>query len=220
MPRTTEANQPKACRGIIHTMDNPAAAERKLPPWMPFWLSLPTAGNVDYCNLQRGSTNKLCSPLVYNFILIPSMAASSNPFRRGSRGWGMFLHQNHAAGGENGSSWLGCLCDVCLASKKSFEREFFVPAGTQLAVKLLRIWKKSFVCHVNQPIVMRLPGAGGCWYRSHAARPGIRLCHGGGLFWGLAPSYSSVRLKRAEFDVQTCPDEKSWIFLCWVLQIP
>ena len=107
---------------------------------MPFWLSLPTAaGNVDYCNLQRGSTNKLCSPLVYNFILIPSMAASSNPFRRGSRGWGMFLHQNHAAGGENGSSWLGCLCDVCLASKKSFEREFFVPAGTQLAVKLLRI---------------------------------------------------------------------------------
>jgi hypothetical protein len=68
------------------------------------------------------------------------MAASSNPFRRGSRGWGMFFHQHHATRGENGSSWWGCLCDVCLASKKSSEREFFVPAGTHLAVsKLLRI---------------------------------------------------------------------------------
>ena len=65
------------------------------------------------------------------------MAASSNPFQRGSRGWGMFLHQNHAARGENGSSWWGCLCDVCFASKKSSEREFFVPAGTHLGVKLL-----------------------------------------------------------------------------------
>jgi hypothetical protein len=30
-------------------------------------------------------------------------AATSNPLGRGSRGWGMFLHQNHAAGGANGS---------------------------------------------------------------------------------------------------------------------
>ena len=49
----------------------------------------------------------------------------------------MFLHQNHAARGENGSSWWGCLCDVCLASNKSSEREFFVPARMHLAVKLL-----------------------------------------------------------------------------------
>ena len=65
------------------------------------------------------------------------MAASSNPFQRGSWGWGMFLHQNHAARRENGSSWWGCLCDVCFTSKKSSEREFFVPAGTHLSVKLL-----------------------------------------------------------------------------------
>jgi hypothetical protein len=65
------------------------------------------------------------------------VAASSNPFRRGSRGWGMFIHGNHDARGGNGSSWWGCLCDVCFASKKSSEREFFVPAGTHLAVKLL-----------------------------------------------------------------------------------
>ena len=68
------------------------------------------------------------------------MAASSNPFRRGFRGWGVFIHGNHDhARGENGSSWWGCLCDVCFASKKSSEREFFVPAGTHLAVKLLKL---------------------------------------------------------------------------------
>jgi hypothetical protein len=32
------------------------------------------------------------------------------------------------------------LCDVCFASKKSSEREFFIPAGTHLAVKLLRVF--------------------------------------------------------------------------------
>jgi len=30
-----------------------------------------------------------------------------------------------------------CLCDVCFASKKSSEREFFVPTRTHLGVKLL-----------------------------------------------------------------------------------
>ncbi len=65
------------------------------------------------------------------------MAASSNPFQRGSQGWDMFIHGNHDARGENGSSWWGCLFDVCFASKKSSRREFFVPAGTHLAVKLL-----------------------------------------------------------------------------------
>ena len=66
------------------------------------------------------------------------MAASSNPFQRGSRWWGVFIQKNHAARRENGSSWWGCLCDVCFASKKSSKQEFFVPAGTQLGVKLLK----------------------------------------------------------------------------------
>ena len=69
------------------------------------------------------------------------MAASSNPFRRGFRGWGVFIHGNHDhARGENGSSWWGCLCDVCFASKQSSEREFFIPARTHLGVKLLRVY--------------------------------------------------------------------------------
>ena len=50
----------------------------------------------------------------------------------------MFIHENHDTRGGNGSSWWGFLCDVCFSSKKSSEREFFVPAGTHLAVKLLR----------------------------------------------------------------------------------
>jgi len=63
----------------------------------------------------------------------------------------LFIHGNHAARRENGSSWWGCLCGVCFASKKSSEREFFIPAGTHLGVKLLtslplwaQIWGQLF----------------------------------------------------------------------------
>ena len=63
--------------------------------------------------------------------------ASSNPFRVGSRGWGTLIHQNHAAGEENGSLMVGMFVCLCLASKKPSEWEFFVPAGTDLGVKLL-----------------------------------------------------------------------------------
>ena len=81
---------------------------------------------------------KLFFHLLNNFILNPSTVASSNPFRRGSQGWGWgVLIHDHAARQENGSSWWGCLYDVCFASKKSSEREFYVPAGTHLGVKLL-----------------------------------------------------------------------------------
>ena len=49
------------------------------------------------------------------------MAASSNPFQRGSRGWGVFIHQNHGAGGGNGSIMVGMFVCLCLASKKPSE---------------------------------------------------------------------------------------------------
>jgi hypothetical protein len=65
------------------------------------------------------------------------MVALSNPFRRDSRGWGVFIHQNHGAGGGNGSIMVGMFMCLCLASKKPSEWEFFVPAGTDLAAKLL-----------------------------------------------------------------------------------
>ena len=63
--------------------------------------------------------------------------ASSNPFRVGSRGWGMLVRQNHAAGEENSSIMVGMFLSLCLASKKFSEREFFVTARTHLGVKLL-----------------------------------------------------------------------------------
>ena len=69
------------------------------------------------------------------------MAASSNPFRIGSLGWGVLVHQNHGTRGENGSIMVVVFVCLCLVSKKSSEREFFVPAGTDLGVKLLRILK-------------------------------------------------------------------------------
>jgi hypothetical protein len=86
---------------------------------------------------REGSRNKLISPLLYNFILNTSMAASSNPFRRGSRGWGTLVHQNHGAGGGNGSVMVGMFVCLCLVSKKPSEREFFVPAETDLGVNSL-----------------------------------------------------------------------------------
>jgi hypothetical protein len=49
----------------------------------------------------------------------------------------MFIHQNHGAGGGNGSIMVGMFVCLCLASKKPSKQEFFVPARTDVAVKLL-----------------------------------------------------------------------------------
>jgi hypothetical protein len=49
----------------------------------------------------------------------------------------MFVHKNHAAGGKNGSIMVGMFVFLCLASQKPSEWEFFVPARTDLGVKLL-----------------------------------------------------------------------------------
>ena len=91
---------------------------------MLFWLSLPTAGK------------RLMQLTEREFISNPLTTALSNPFRVGSRGWGTLVHQIHAAGEENGSIVVGMFVSLCLASKKSLEREFFVPTGTLLDVKL------------------------------------------------------------------------------------
>ena len=49
----------------------------------------------------------------------------------------MLVHQNHGTGEVNGSSMVGMFVCLCLVSKKPSKREFFVPAGTDLGVKLL-----------------------------------------------------------------------------------
>jgi hypothetical protein len=48
----------------------------------------------------------------------------------------MFLHQNHGAGGGNGSIMVGMFVWLFLASQNPFELEFFVPARTDFGVKL------------------------------------------------------------------------------------
>jgi hypothetical protein len=60
--------------------------------------------------------NEFITRLIHDIILNHSMAALANPFRRGSRGWGMLARQNHGTGGENGSIMVGMYVSVCFAS--------------------------------------------------------------------------------------------------------
>jgi hypothetical protein len=106
------------------------------------------------------------------------MAASSNPFRRRSQGWGVFIYGNHDARGENGSSWWGCSCDVCFASN----REFFVPAGTHLSVKLLIVSlngrEKNIYYYFTSDLTLQMPPK-----QWNCASPAPPACH-------TSPSYS------------------------------
>jgi hypothetical protein len=61
----------------------------------------------------------------------------------------MFIHQNHAAGGENGSIMVGMFVCFCLASQKPSEREVIVPARTDLGVKLLTAYQLLMLMSVN-----------------------------------------------------------------------
>ena len=80
--------------------------------------------------------------------------ASSNPFCIGSWGWGTLVRQNHAAGGENGSIMVGMFVSLCLASQKPSEREFFVPAGTDLGVKLLIVMEIHIIQDGQKGLVL------------------------------------------------------------------
>ena len=53
---------------------------------------------------------------------------------RGAWGWDTLGQKNRAAGGENGSIMMGMCVSLWLASQKPSEREFFIPAGMDLAV--------------------------------------------------------------------------------------
>ncbi len=91
---------------------------------------------------------KLTTPLLYRFPLNPGKALLTNPFQRGYLhriGW---IHQSHAVGGANGSTMVVMFVDRCVGGGRYFlyysycrnptGREFFVPAGTLIAVKLLK----------------------------------------------------------------------------------
>jgi len=58
----------------------------------------------------------------------------------------MFVHKNHAAGGENGSIMVGMFVFLCLASQKLSEREFFIPDSCQNGIRCYS--KHFYACDV------------------------------------------------------------------------
>ncbi len=66
------------------------------------------------------------------------MAATEKVCARPPTPQAVWVHQIHATRWKNGSIVVGMFVCLCLASKKPSEREFFVPVGTDLAVKLLK----------------------------------------------------------------------------------
>ncbi len=85
---------------------------------------------------REAGRHKLISRLINHLILNLLRVVSADPFHRGSQGWGMILHKNHAAKEANGSIMVGMFVCCVFASQKPSERELFVPARTDLAVIL------------------------------------------------------------------------------------
>jgi len=63
--------------------------------------------------------------IFFLLYLIDSTKTLQCPFRVGSRGWCMLVHQNHATGGENSSIMVGMFVSFCLASTKAFRARVF-----------------------------------------------------------------------------------------------
>jgi len=90
----------------------------------------------DCYDLEMGGKNKL---ILYTKPWRPR----PNPSKEAPGAGGVYSSMETMMLEGNSSSWWGCLCDVCFASKKSSERDFFILAGTHLAVKLLTLHKAS-----------------------------------------------------------------------------
>ncbi len=93
----------------------------------------------DCCNLQRGSRNKLISHLFYNFIINLRWWPRPTPSEKAPGGGVYSYTEIMPLDGKTAHHGGNFLCEFCFTSKKSSEREFFVPAGTHLGVKLLNI---------------------------------------------------------------------------------
>ena len=91
---------------------------------------------IDCCHRERGS--KLISPLVYWFWRRPQ----PTPFAEAPGGGVCLSNKTMPLERQTTPSWWWCLwavCFRCFTSKKPSEWEIFVPAKTDLAVKLLKI---------------------------------------------------------------------------------
>ena len=98
--------------------------------------------------LHRGSRIKLITRLFYHFILNPVNTPLPDPFGRGYPRLIGCIHRYHAVGGANGTTMVVMFVDCCVCGVEYFPYYsycrilrggcFFVPAGTDLAVKLLK----------------------------------------------------------------------------------
>jgi len=107
--------------------------------WMPFWLSLPMAGERVLYYREAVEINYI---LIYFIILFLTLwwRPHPTPSEEAPGGGVCSSIKTMALEGETAPSWWWCLCAVCFrcfTSKKPSEREFFVPAGTDLAANLL-----------------------------------------------------------------------------------
>ena len=104
------------------------------PQLMPFWLSF----------LMRAIVVIYRERVEIKYFLLYYTDSAKTLRRRPhptpceeAPGGAVFLNiKTHAAGGENGSIMVGMFVFLCLASQKPSEWEFFVPARTDLGVKL------------------------------------------------------------------------------------
>jgi hypothetical protein len=86
--------------------------------------------------------------VIYQIRLNLAAVPSTNPFKRGYLHWIGLIHQSHAVGEANSSTMVVMFVDCCVGggwyvpyyfySRNPMRREFFVPTGALIAVKLLR----------------------------------------------------------------------------------
>ena len=94
----------------------------------------------DCCNLHRGRRNKLVSPLFYWYWYTLRWRPRPTPCEEAPGGGVCSSIKTMPLEGQTAPSWWWCLwavCFSCFASKKPSEWEFFIPAKTDLAIKLL-----------------------------------------------------------------------------------
>jgi hypothetical protein len=94
--------------------------------------TIANGGQKNYNINREGGRNKLIYCLVYHFKLNPLMAASANPFRRGTRGWDMFCHKHHASNKANSSILVVFVCCV-FCQPKAFQVGVFCSHQTSIS---------------------------------------------------------------------------------------
>ena len=105
--------------------------------------------SVFFSSPTRNKSNKVTiSKLIYCFKQNQATAPSATPSGGSPVCYILHIHLIHAVGGANSSPWWGGWGLFCVSNNAknvlfpnwiSTKREFLVPAGTDLAVKLLSV---------------------------------------------------------------------------------